>query len=144
MRHLPRYKEQKAALSNQRVCIARDNLRNNPHIIAYYFYQRLQVFTDKVLKDKFNIINYQKRFEWQARGSSYSHSLYQSNSVPNVSELGFSNAARKLFAKFQGIHVTAFNPKLDSSARPVAKNLSIQLPSTKLLNNSVTLFSTVN
>jgi ATP-dependent DNA helicase PIF1 len=58
VRHLPLYEEWRAALSDQRVRIARENLRDNPHIVAYYFYRRLQVFTDKVLKDKFNIIDH--------------------------------------------------------------------------------------
>jgi ATP-dependent DNA helicase PIF1 len=69
MRHLPRYDEWKAAPSDQRVRIARENLRDNPYIVAYHFYRRLQVFKDKVLKEKFNVVDQWSRFEWQARGS---------------------------------------------------------------------------
>jgi ATP-dependent DNA helicase PIF1 len=63
MRHLPRYEEWKAAPSDERVRIARENLHDNPHIVAYHFYRRLQVFTDEVLRDKFNIRDLWNRFE---------------------------------------------------------------------------------
>jgi ATP-dependent DNA helicase PIF1 len=144
VRHLPRYEEWKAALSDQRVRIARENLRDNPHIVAYHFYRRLQVFTDEVLKDKFNIIDHWNRFEWQARGSSHNHGLYWSNGAPDVLDLAISNAARKVFAEFWGIHVTAFNPEPNSGARPATEDSTIQAPGTELPNTGITLSLTVN
>jgi ATP-dependent DNA helicase PIF1 len=50
MRHIPRYEEWKAAPSDQRVRIARENLRDNPHIVAYHFYRRLKSLLMKCLR----------------------------------------------------------------------------------------------
>jgi hypothetical protein len=82
--------------------------------------------------------------KWQARGSSHNYGLYWSDGAPDVSDLGISEATRRVFAEFWGIHVTAFNPEPDSGARPATEDSTIQLPGTELLNTGVTLLSTVN
>jgi ATP-dependent DNA helicase PIF1 len=144
MQHMPRYDEWKATTSVQRVRIARDNLRDNPHIVAYHFYRRLYVFIDVVLRAKFNIQDYFNRFEWQARGSSHNHGLYWCDGAPEPRDLAISEEARQVFAKFWGIHVTAFNPEPDSGALPATEDSTIQAPGVELGNTGCTLSSTVN
>jgi ATP-dependent DNA helicase PIF1 len=63
MKHFTNYEDWLVANSLQRSRLARNNLRDNPYIVAYHFYRRLQVFQDQVLADKFNIKDYWHRFE---------------------------------------------------------------------------------
>ncbi|CAE6994928.1 ATP-dependent DNA helicase PIF1 [Pyrenophora teres f. teres] len=144
MQHMPRYEEWKAASSDVRVRIARENLRDNPHIVAFHFHRRLQVFSEEVLRDKFNMVDFWNRFEWQARGSTHNHGLWWSDGAPDAAGLDLSEEAREAFAKFWGIHVTAINPEPDSGARPATENSTIQAPGVELENNMSTLSSTIN
>ncbi|CAA9956395.1 Helitron helicase domain protein [Pyrenophora teres f. maculata] len=144
MQHMPRYEEWKAASSDVRVRIARENLRDNPHIVAFHFYRRLQVFSEEVFRDKFNMVDFWNRFEWQARGSTHNHGLWWSDGAPDAAGLDLSEEAREAFAKFWGIHVTAINPEPDSGARPATEDSTIQAPGVELENNMSTLSSTIN
>lgn len=108
-RHMPRYEEWKTATTEQQVSIARQNLRENPHIAAYHFHRRLTLFRTIVMQKKFNIKDYWVRYEWQGRGSSHSHGLYWlDGALPPQMRTAED---RQNFGHFWGLHVTAVNPE---------------------------------
>jgi ATP-dependent DNA helicase PIF1 len=144
MELFPDYEEWLIASREERMRMARKNIRDSPHIIAYHFYRCLQVFQDHVLVPKFNVKDYWHRFEWQARGSTHNHGLWWSEGTPDVNNIAISQEARDNFAKFWGIHITAFNPEPDSGACPAAEDSMIQTPGLELMNNGITLSSGLN
>jgi ATP-dependent DNA helicase PIF1 len=144
MKLFPSYEEWLFASREERIRMACKNIRDSPHIVSYHFYRRLQAFQDHVFVPKFNVKDYCHRFEWQARGSTHDHGLWWSESTPDVNNIAISQEARDNFAKFWGIHITAFNPEPHSGARPAAKDSMIQTPGLELMNNGITLSSGLN
>ena len=118
--HMPRFEEWLAAEELQRMRISVANLRDNPHIAAYHFHRRLQLFTTLVMKQKFNLTELWQRYEWQGRGSPHSHGLYWflEALLPEMT----SEAARQQFAEFWGIHVHAVNPEAGRQMPPGESN----------------------
>lgn len=76
MRHLPLYDEWWNGDASQRIRISRDNIRDNPHIVSYWFHYRFQTFKDVVIDRKFKIRDYWFCYEWQGRGSTHVHGVY--------------------------------------------------------------------
>ncbi|EXU94986.1 PIF1-like helicase [Metarhizium robertsii] len=107
--HMPRYEEWLAASESERMGLSRHLLRQNPHIAAFHFYRRYCFFRDIVLSKKFNITDYWDRYEWQGRGSPHNHGLYWMEDCPGV-DMG-DEAARGVFARTWGFHITAINPE---------------------------------
>ncbi|EAQ87096.1 hypothetical protein CHGG_03715 [Chaetomium globosum CBS 148.51] len=118
--HMPRFEEWLAAEELQRMRISAANLRDNPHIAAYQFHRRLQLFTTLVMKQKFNLTELWQRYEWQGRGSPHSHGLYWLLEAPLPAMT--SEAARQQFAEFWGIHVHAVNPEAGRQMPPGESN----------------------
>ncbi|TWU71531.1 hypothetical protein ED733_000738 [Metarhizium rileyi] len=81
----------------------------SPHIAAFHFYRRYCFFRDIVLRKKFNVTDYWDRYEWQGRGSPHNHDLYWVENCPGV-DMG-DEAARDVFARTWGFHITAINPE---------------------------------
>ena len=65
-RHMSRYEEWKPAAGSAKFRIARENLRDNPHIAAHHFYHRFSTFMKLFVNPKFGMEDYWNRFEWQA------------------------------------------------------------------------------
>ncbi|KID82377.1 ATP-dependent DNA helicase PIF1 [Metarhizium guizhouense ARSEF 977] len=107
--HMPRYDEWLAASESERMGLSRQLLRQNPHIAAFHFYRRYCFFRDIVLSKKFNITDYWDRYEWQGRGSPHNHGLYWMENCPRVDMV--DEAARDVFARTWGFHITAINPE---------------------------------
>jgi hypothetical protein len=76
MQRMPQYEAWRAGSPTERTKIARENLRDNPHIVAYWFHARFQTFKREILYKKFNIVDEWYRYEWQGRGSSHCHGTY--------------------------------------------------------------------
>ncbi|KJZ68728.1 hypothetical protein HIM_11880 [Hirsutella minnesotensis 3608] len=74
-----------------------------------HFHRRYCLFRDVVLRTKFNVTDYWDRYEWQGRGSPHNHGLYWMENGP-VADMG-DEAARDLFARTWGFHITAINPE---------------------------------
>jgi helitron helicase-like protein len=72
-RHMPRYEEWKNGTAAERIKIARENVRDNPHIAAYHFHRRFTVLMEKVVTPKFKVKDHWNRYEWQGRGSTHNH-----------------------------------------------------------------------
>jgi hypothetical protein len=114
-RHMPRYAAFCAADNRGKIAIARQNLKENPHIAAYHFHQRFESFIQHVLKPKFNIVEYWYRYEWQARGSTHAHGLFWIQGAPNlenVPTLSLEVIRNREFLDFWGSHISSINPKL--------------------------------
>ncbi|KAF5133799.1 ATP-dependent DNA helicase PIF1 [Metarhizium anisopliae] len=107
--HMPRYEEWLAASEPERMALSRHLLRQNPHIAAFHFYRRYCFFRDIVLSKKFKITDYWDRYEWQGRGSPHNHGLYWMENCPGVDME--DEAARDVFARTWGFHITALNPE---------------------------------
>jgi hypothetical protein len=107
--HMPRYEDWLAASEPERMALSRHLLRQNPHIAAFHFYRRYCFFRDIVLSKKFNITDYWDRYEWQGRGSPHNHGLYWMENCPEVDME--DEAARDVFARTWGFHITAINPE---------------------------------
>ena len=73
---MPRYPEWNITTADKRKRLAVDFVRDHPHIVAFWFQRRVELFKKHVLFLKYKIINYQDQFKWQARRSTYSYSLY--------------------------------------------------------------------
>ncbi|KAF5127214.1 ATP-dependent DNA helicase pif1 [Metarhizium anisopliae] len=107
--HMPRYEEWLAASEPERMALSRHLLRQNPHIAAFHFYRRYCFFRDIVLSKKFKITDYWDRYEWQGRGSPHNHGLYWMENCPRVDME--DEAARDVFARTWGFHITPINPE---------------------------------
>ena len=70
-KHMPNYDAWREATGRDKMRIAVENIRDNPHIIIYYFYKRFNLFIKYVLIPKFGVIDYWNRYEWQGRGSPH-------------------------------------------------------------------------
>src|SRR4030081_539306 len=103
------YQEWLATDELHRMRISVTNLCDNPHISAFHFHRRQQLFVKLLLHGKFNLVEHWDRLEWQGRGSPHSHGLYwfSGADLPDMS----SEESRRIFAKFWGIHVHALNPE---------------------------------
>ncbi|KAJ3455288.1 hypothetical protein MRS44_013888 [Fusarium solani] len=99
----------RAATEPERMALSRRLLRQNPHIAAFHFYRRYTLFRDIVLSKKFSITDYWDRYEWQGRGSPHNHGLYWMDNCPGADME--DEAARDVFARTWGFHVTAINPE---------------------------------
>ncbi|EXU95902.1 AAA ATPase, helitron and PIF1-like helicase domain protein [Metarhizium robertsii] len=64
---------------------------------------------DIVLRKKFNVTDYWDRYEWQGRGSPHNHGLYWMKESPAADME--DEAARDIFARTWGFHITAVNPE---------------------------------
>ena len=62
MRHLPNYNEWCEGTAAERIRISRENLRNNPHIVAQWIHIRYTTFKNEVLYKKFNIVDEWNRY----------------------------------------------------------------------------------
>ncbi|KAM4055583.1 PIF1-like helicase [Hirsutella rhossiliensis] len=107
--HMPRYGEWLRVSEPERMALSRYLLRQNPHIAAFHFYRRYCFFRDIVLRKKFNVTDYWDRYEWQGRGSPHNHGLYWMKEGPAADME--DEAARDLFARTWGFHITAVNPE---------------------------------
>ncbi|KAG7403319.1 ATP-dependent DNA helicase pif1 [Fusarium oxysporum f. sp. rapae] len=107
--HMPQYDDWLAATEPERMALSRRLLRQNPHIAAFHFYRRYTLFRDIVLSKKFSITDYWDRYEWQGRGSPHNHGLYWMDNCPGADME--DEAARDVFARIWGFHVTAINPE---------------------------------
>ena len=110
---MPRFEEWKTATSSGRARLAHDFVRDNPHVVAYYFHQRFDLFKKHVITPKFNVIDSWDRYEWQARGSTHSHGLYYCRGVPDPDrELGHDRTAFSIAraAQYWGYHISAMHP----------------------------------
>ncbi|OQD62069.1 hypothetical protein PENPOL_c014G03959 [Penicillium polonicum] len=96
MCHLPNYPEWLAGDAATRRRIARNNLQNNPHIIAQWFDIRFRLFQDKVLKRLFSVSDSWSRYEWQGRGSVHNHALYWIRGCPDLDLLDLSWNNRRM------------------------------------------------
>ncbi|OAQ57415.2 ATP-dependent DNA helicase PIF1 [Pochonia chlamydosporia 170] len=107
--HMPQYEDWLAASEPERMALSRRLLRQNPHIAAFHFHRRYCFFRDVVLRTKFNITDYWDRYEWQGRGSPHNHGLYWMEKCPGADME--DEAARDVFARTWGFHITAINPE---------------------------------
>ncbi|EMT69622.1 DNA repair and recombination protein pif1, mitochondrial [Fusarium odoratissimum] len=107
--HMPQYDDWLAATEPERMALSCRLLRQNPHIAAFHFYRRYTLFRDIVLSKKFSITDYWDRYEWQGRGSPHNHGLYWMDNCPGADME--DEAARDVFARTWGFHVTAINPE---------------------------------
>lgn len=107
--HKPRYGEWLRASEPERMALSRCLLRQNPQIAAFHFYRRYCFFRDIMLWKKFNVTDYWDRYEWQGRGSPHNHGLYWMKESP-AADTG-DEAARDIFARTWGFHITAVNPE---------------------------------
>jgi hypothetical protein len=110
MRHLPNYQEWKQGTAAERIRYSRENLRNNPHIVAQWFHIRYLAFKKEVLTKKFNIVDDWNRYEWQGRGSTHNHGVYWISGAPESEIMHIQNDLRDAFAEFWGILISAVNP----------------------------------
>lgn len=107
-RHMPEYDVWKEADDQQRMKMSARLLRENPHIAAWHFHLRNTAFREIILKKKFGLTDYWSRYEWQGRGSSYSHGLFWFRDAPEV-DLTKPDERQK-WARSWGCYLSAMNP----------------------------------
>jgi ATP-dependent DNA helicase PIF1 len=106
-RHMPTYQAWKSATTTaQKVKIAQDAIRDNPHVVAYHFVSRFTAFMETVVIPKFRVTDYFNRYEWQARGSPHNHGFLWVEDQPN-----FNINSLQEFAEAWGLHISAYNPR---------------------------------
>ncbi|KAH0499426.1 hypothetical protein TgHK011_006624 [Trichoderma gracile] len=108
-RHLPHFDAWQAASARDKLRIAMQNLKDNPHIAAYHFDYRFKTFLQTVVLPKLQITEFWYRYEWQARGSTHVHGLYWTDSSPVVDTS--SGADCEAFAEHWGQFASALNPQ---------------------------------
>ena len=119
------------------------NIRDNLYITTYYFQRRLNLFLDIVIKPKFIVTDQQIRYEFQARGSTYTYILLQ---LEDTNNLGVpiplilatnTEEQRNALTKFQGKYITTKNPT-DPSVRiytPEGELVILSILPSQILNN---------
>ncbi|KAG6020054.1 hypothetical protein E4U40_006440 [Claviceps sp. LM458 group G5] len=118
LRYFKDYDAWKKADPTQRIKIARNFLRENPHLATEHFQQRLDSFFRVVLKEKFGYTDYWIRYELQRRGSVHAHWFIW---TPETHTLDLnSEQSRNDYARFSGPHLTAINPDSMRVAAPTA------------------------
>ncbi|KAG6020648.1 hypothetical protein E4U19_006229 [Claviceps sp. Clav32 group G5] len=118
LRYFKDYDAWKKADPTQRIKIARNFLRENPHLATEHFQQRLDSFFRVVLKEKFGYTDYWIRYELQGRGSVHAHWFIW---TPETHTLDLnSEQSRNDYARFSGPHLTAINPDSMRVAAPTA------------------------
>lgn len=89
------------------------------------------------MKQKFNLIDFWGRYEWQGRGSSHHHGLYWLNCHPDLDP--DNDQSREQFARIWGYHVSAVNPEpqrvqAPGEGNPLTMNLLQQPLTVQLLS----------
>jgi ATP-dependent DNA helicase PIF1 len=110
---MPQYLDWSRATTRTRIRLAQDFVRDYPHIVAFYFHRRFQLFQKTVVFPKYNVIDYWDRYEWQGRGSTHNHGLYYCQGYPNPDHELSLNAvptAKAQLAKYWGHYITAIHP----------------------------------
>jgi Helitron helicase-like domain at N-terminus/PIF1-like helicase len=126
MRHLPRFEEWRTGTPALRQSIVRENLQQNPHIVAAWLDLRFRLFKDHVLDPHLRASDYWYRFEWQARGSGHIHMLlwikHDLDGEPGAPPLSEDPAIHQKMAEYWGPYITALDPNLHRMAdgRPAA------------------------
>lgn len=144
MRHVPRFQEWLNGTPQVRNQIARVNLRDYPHIAAYWFDTRTREFKKNVLGSKFNVSDAWSRYEWQGRGSSHSHGLYWLSDAPESEVESLSDAERQLFAGRWGMIIQGLNPEPQRRAAPFEERSPISLPPDQQSNSVGRLSAILN
>jgi ATP-dependent DNA helicase PIF1 len=90
---MPQFKEWKVSTAARRARLAMDFVRDNPHVVAYWFHRRFELFKTHVVKPKFDVVDHWDRYEYQARGSAHNHGLYYCRNAPDP-DLELARAAR--------------------------------------------------
>ncbi|KID81497.1 ATP-dependent DNA helicase PIF1 [Metarhizium guizhouense ARSEF 977] len=90
-----------------------------------------------VVKQKFNLIDFWGRYEWQGRGSSHHHGLYWLSGHPDLDP--DNDESRTRFARVWGYHVSAVNPEpqriqAPGEGNPLTLNLLQQPLTVQLLS----------
>ncbi|EED14664.1 conserved hypothetical protein [Talaromyces stipitatus ATCC 10500] len=111
MKLMPRYQEWQQGTSSERIKISRENLRENPHIVANWFHIRFAAFRKELLDKKFKVKDYWYRYEWQGRGSVHVHSLYWLEDAPKSEIAQLSEPFRQAFTDFWSARISALNPQ---------------------------------
>ena len=125
MRHMPRYNDWIRATPEERMRLARINVRENPHLVAYWLYIRCELFKKHVLDKKWEVSDYWSRFEWQGRGSGHTHSLIWIRNAPDVEVDGMTDSERDEFAAQWVFLITAVNPDVSSPILKLTKFLTV-------------------
>ena len=144
MRHMPRCDEWDRESAENKLRIARANLRENPHIAAYWLYVRFECFKKEVLGRKWNVVDNWSRFEWQGRGSGHTHGLYWISDLPDPEVDKMSAAERQTFAEQWGIQVKAVNPDPSRQRPPLGEAPPLSLAPEYQLNTFGHLSAVVN
>ena len=111
---MPNFSEWEAANARDRIRLASAFVRDNPHIVAFYFDRRFELFKKHVVRPKFNVVDWWDRYEWQGRGSTHSHGLYYCAQAPHPDEeLGYCATPFSIarLASYWGCHISAVHPE---------------------------------
>jgi len=60
------------------------NIIENPHIAAWFFNKRFDIFLKDVLIPKWDLEDYWYRYEWQHRGSVHVHGIGRKRNAPII------------------------------------------------------------
>jgi hypothetical protein len=90
----------------------RQNVIDNPHIVASYMHLRQTMFREEIFLKFHKATNYWCRYEWQHRGSPFVHGFLWLKDAPNMDTLNWDDPVQIRFAKeYFDIFVHAFNPR---------------------------------
>jgi ATP-dependent DNA helicase PIF1 len=101
--------------------IAQEFVRDNPHIVAWYFDKRFELFKKHVIIPKFNVIDSWDRYEWQGRGSTHNHGLYYCSGAPDPDVELIANRTDitvNRLAQYWGHYITADHPEVNPQQLP--------------------------
>lgn len=137
----PDYTRWKEATPTDAIRIARDFLKNNPHIVVDLFYRRLQVLFKTIFGEKFRITDSWIRYEFQGRGSVHAHFFVWIDGLPPQNTT--TDEGRRELARQWGLHIVALNPDPSRRGAPVGRS-AINSDTEGLENNLEFLSDLVN
>lgn len=89
------------------------NLVENPHIAAWFFNKRFEIFFNDVLKRQWNLEDWWYRFEWQHRGSVHVHGIGKIQNAPSIewAKMKDDENTMNQVVKYLKNLVTTMNPR---------------------------------
>ena len=101
---------------NESTNLRHKNLVDNPHIAAWFFNKRFEIFFNNVLKKQWNLEEWWYRFEWQHRGSVHVHGIgkIQNGPIIDWKKMKDNENAMNNIIKYVNGLVTTINSGFDA------------------------------
>jgi ATP-dependent DNA helicase PIF1 len=92
------------------------NLIDNPHIAAWFFKKRFEIFFDNILVKQWELDEWWYRYEWQHRGSVHIHGIGKKRNAPTIdwNTIKDNEEEKTNVMRYLDSVVTTINPNINA------------------------------